>query len=898
LGLVASLGQLDGQAARGASLQPVALVVASADTSLTRGEDRKELTVSRGQLLFPGDHLKTTAKGSLQFAFCGAAASGTLYDVGPDGEIEIRSERVMIKAPQGSASSAAPVCLLPQVPDRETAVRDSSLPLLKSDTGKPMSPQFLASLSTAARAQAESIEAALRENPNDLLAMVARASFCQRNGSLPESAEEFDRIASAIPDQGWAKHMGIEITTQARPASPGKRQVLAVVIGISEYQDVNKRLQFAHRDATHFAEYLRSPRGGAVPEDHLRLLLNADADGAAVRRNIEWAFSQAGKNDSVVIFFSGHGTVVNDRTYLVPADCGMNNVPEKGYPMRELLGLIRLHSNKVDQVRLYIDACRAGRPDPVTEKNQVNLKVSDVLEGIPGRRVALFASKELAYEHINFDDKRGHGAFTYFLLRALNGPAPDAFIGESATLGELGSYLAANIPKGTDHRQYPKDSSTGLGNSEVIALSGPSPIQMGLYEPMPREAFKTVKSWNNGAPSAPQARDSSEGLSRDEIVRDEKRGRDILQRYLEGDEIPQKKEDFALGFALFSRVADLAPASAEIASLRDFFDGRQLIAEKQYDQASARLQRALRLDPDSAVAYNALGIVDLEEARYDESIRSFDDAIRRSPYWPYPRHNRALALTEKGAYNEAVRAYYEAMELAPYVSYLPYNLGLLYQRMNRKREAELAYQCADYLIHWRITGPAKPDPQARRRAGCPAARHVTQPLIRFDPGIPEARMRVAAPSLALGVLRNDERRLRQVVDTLSQNGVPEEQDFLTMARFDLANQIARNPKRFAEARNLWLLNLQPKDHAPSRNALAEALARQGGQGKPPDERARWIEEALHYAPDNPKVLIASGELEGDRGRSGEARQALRKALEQSADPRERLRIERMLRKLK
>ncbi|MCF8243528.1 MAG: caspase family protein [Saprospiraceae bacterium] len=49
----------------------------------------------------------------------------------------------------------------------------------------------------------------------------------------------------------------------------------AVVIGISNYQDPGiPDLRFADKDAKAFASFLRSPPGGDVSSDHLRLLTN------------------------------------------------------------------------------------------------------------------------------------------------------------------------------------------------------------------------------------------------------------------------------------------------------------------------------------------------------------------------------------------------------------------------------------------------------------------------------------------------------------------------------------------------------------------------------------------------------------------------------------------------
>lgn len=60
-------------------------------------------------------------------------------------------------------------------------------------------------------------------------------------------------------------------------------QTYAVIVGISDYQDPKiPDLHFAHRDAEAFAHFLRSPAGGSLDGDHLKLLANEGATGAQI----------------------------------------------------------------------------------------------------------------------------------------------------------------------------------------------------------------------------------------------------------------------------------------------------------------------------------------------------------------------------------------------------------------------------------------------------------------------------------------------------------------------------------------------------------------------------------------------------------------------------------------
>ena len=79
----------------------------------------------------------------------------------------------------------------------------------------------------------------------------------------------------------------------------------AVVVGISDYQNEDiPDLHFADKDATAFAKYLKSPAGGSLTDEHLKILTNEKATTA-----LEWLVEVSKEGDKVIIYFSDHGDV-------------------------------------------------------------------------------------------------------------------------------------------------------------------------------------------------------------------------------------------------------------------------------------------------------------------------------------------------------------------------------------------------------------------------------------------------------------------------------------------------------------------------------------------------------------------------------------------------------------
>ncbi|TCC92034.1 caspase family protein [Pedobacter frigiditerrae] len=102
---------------------------------------------------------------------------------------------------------------------------------------------------------------------------------------------------------------GIIVTNKEKDGPTGK--TWAVVVGISEYQNISK-LSYAHKDAEAFYKYLRTPQVN-VPAENIKMLLNKDAISGEIYGTLEWLAESVKENDKVIFYFSGHGDVEKKR---------------------------------------------------------------------------------------------------------------------------------------------------------------------------------------------------------------------------------------------------------------------------------------------------------------------------------------------------------------------------------------------------------------------------------------------------------------------------------------------------------------------------------------------------------------------------------------------------------
>ncbi|PWT98893.1 MAG: hypothetical protein C5B51_28220 [Terriglobia bacterium] len=904
-------------------LRPVGLILAAETPAAQAGRpapkrpgilrrDWPEMAASGGDLLYSSDRLRS-AEGSIVFVLCPEGKAASQQMLPAHSEVTIERDRAVDNRGKALPHSDLGSCLLPEVeaePDiRSKGVEDLSLRI--SDRG--VYDKRIAALSDQDRRELADFDAALRANPKDLVAMTSRAVLLAHDGLAAEAADQYAAIAETWNNQQWAKML---VQGNRRAAAPGNSEpgtTWAVVIGISHYDDPSiPDLHFAHLDALRFAEYLGSPRGHNAPADHIKLLIDNGATLPRIQESIRFITEKAGKNDTVVFFVSGHGAVSNGEGYIVPnhpkhlGPFSLTQVlPESAYPMSSLFSLMYEMSPRVGRFVMFVDTCRSGLIGQISEKNIINKRIAQAINDNARNLMALLASDAsedagLAYEHENFgggDD--GHSAFSYFLLRGMAATGvreADADGDGKVSLGELADYVHDQVVKATQRNQRPT-SFTRVPNPEKvemadIALQG---IRIDAWKPVAPQTFgrkapsKAATPYNPGNAAVPASEADLERL-----IRAEEQGQEVMLQYLEGDEIPQTRDDFERGRIAYEQALVLAPGSLYLEGRKEFFLGRRLIAEKHYDDAIAHLETAIRLNPRGPAPYNALGIAYLELARNSEAIAAFESAIARAWYWPYPRHNLALTYLQLGRYEPAIAAYRKAMQLAPDYSYLPYNLGLIYVKMNRNAEAEDAFREARRLADRRAaqnTAAILAEAYAQRRAAplialallesgegreTQAASHYDEALAALE-AFPANKTRLMARhDLALLLTRRKQNwsRAEVLLDENAASGyIPSQQ---TMAEWLVERGKPAKAVPYFEA----MLSARP-EYIGARLALAEQLERLGDTQR---ERSQ-LEAARQYDPENVAVLVALARFEKGQKQFDAAREAYNQALRGASDPR-------------
>ncbi|MCI1640289.1 MAG: caspase family protein [Bacteroidales bacterium] len=214
-------------------------------------------------------------------------------------------------------------------------------------------------------------------------------------------------------------------------------KTFAVIIGNENYQRVAK-VAFAGNDAETFAAYCKKTLG--LPANNVRIYKNATYGTMLSAVKDIQDISEAYNGDiNIIFYYAGHGIPTEDtkEAYLLPVDAD-GSQPEVCYPLTRLYK--NLEDSKAKSVIVFLDACFSGaqRGDGMLASARgVTIKVK---QDIPQGNMVVFSAArgdETAYPY----NEKGHGLFTYFLLKELQQTKGDV------TLGELSNYVTTNVSR-------------------------------------------------------------------------------------------------------------------------------------------------------------------------------------------------------------------------------------------------------------------------------------------------------------------------------------------------------------------------------------------------------------------------------------------------------------------
>jgi uncharacterized caspase-like protein/tetratricopeptide (TPR) repeat protein len=481
-----------------------------------------------------------------------------------------------------------------------------------------------------------------------------------------------------------------------RPSIP---RGYAVVIGVGQYKNLNARqqLQFADRDAEAIYSVLISPEGGNFRAENVHKLTGSKATLQAIRTELEeWLPSVALQEDRVFVYFAGHGFVKEGKPYLAPSDFDPANTATTGYSMNALGSALK-NKIKARWKVLLTDACHSGAINPDVDVMMINQSLMDLDQSL----FSLTASRDRERSFESADWGGGHGIFTYYVVRGLEGAADETADG-IVTADELAEYVRRNVREATRGLQNPTSERASFDPRMLLAYvpanrtpDAPPPPKFGTFVfeantdgvevfvdgksvavvdkgkpfrlPGLQPGIHLVKAVKLGyEPDGPREEivyPGAESTVTLRILVARRRNKQAVELFEDGLEsyIKGGEENYRRAERLFVKALDTDAAYSEAA----LYLARTYNALFDQTKAKRYFQKSIEIDPDYAEARASFAGMLLDIGDTDLAIRQLTAVIQR-----YPRHTQAQyllaeAFRMKGAYNESIESARHAIEVSP-----------------------------------------------------------------------------------------------------------------------------------------------------------------------------------------------------------------------------------------
>ncbi len=276
------------------------------------------------------------------------------------------------------------------------------------------------------------------------------------------------------------------------PNSTKKPDLYIFTIGVSEFENEERNLKFATKDAKDLiAKFKTSNYFGNI---HTQELFNESATKDNVLKASKF-LDKANIDDQVIIYISSHG-LLDDQLdyYLAMHDVDFNNPQAKGLPYDAINTM--LDGMECRNRLIMIDACHSGEVDKdeavvrssiaANDKVHINQKsgttmvrpkaglknsftymktlFGDVSKGTGATVISAAGGYEFALESEDWNN----GVFTYAVLEGLTSGEADRNHDGLVHVSELKDYVTLQVVKLTDGKQHPTTRTENALNDFIL----------------------------------------------------------------------------------------------------------------------------------------------------------------------------------------------------------------------------------------------------------------------------------------------------------------------------------------------------------------------------------------------------------------------------------------------
>lgn len=250
---------------------------------------------------------------------------------------------------------------------------------------------------------------------------------CQLYGLATNSVEEYiNKIKPRQTEEKIVSSVDVDIPENGTTRS----YIYALIIGNQNYRFAPD-VPCAHHDAAIFAEYCKKTLG--VPAENIHLCEDATKHMILEQEIDDWLQGTITNREekTLIVYYAGHGmpdTKQENRAYLLPTDV-YGTTPRHGIALDQFYAT--LGNLGFQQVNVFMDACFSGinrNNDAVNHGERATETEAEDTNPTTGNMVVFCAAQGNETAQGYFE--KGHGLFTYYLLKELQSSEGNITFGE------------------------------------------------------------------------------------------------------------------------------------------------------------------------------------------------------------------------------------------------------------------------------------------------------------------------------------------------------------------------------------------------------------------------------------------------------------------------------------
>ena len=249
----------------------------------------------------------------------------------------------------------------------------------------------------------------------------------------------------------------------------------AIVIGVANYRNVPGLPEAVLNDARDVAAVLRSNAYCGYEPRNVHVLLDSDATLERIREALAIVAKTSRPEDTVLIFFSGHGAVlgdpVNPESALLPVECDDRTLDSTSLSETEFSSALRAFAAK--RLLVLIDAChsagagsfKASGPEELQSLGYSEKSLGRLAQGVGRVLIASSRNSEVSWV---LPEAR-NSVFTSHLLGALRGQGRTSGDGLIRVF-DVFNHVSEKVKREVQGRQNPVFKASGLEDNFPVAL--------------------------------------------------------------------------------------------------------------------------------------------------------------------------------------------------------------------------------------------------------------------------------------------------------------------------------------------------------------------------------------------------------------------------------------------